>query len=198
MYDSRTDLEDLPAALQTLVEAELNAGEKIIWIGRPNARRFALQSLPVVLFAIPWTAFALFWMAGAAGFKIPNFNQGFDLFPLFGIPFVLIGFGMLSTPLWMKRKAKRTAYVLTTERAIVFDGGFRSTTIQSFGPERLNDLQRKQRSDGSGDLIFERKLSSNNDGGQRTTDLGFLAIPNVKEVEELVRKLVKRSQEGAS
>ena len=30
----------------------------------------------------------------ASGFKIPDFKEGFDLFPLFGVPFVLIGLAM--------------------------------------------------------------------------------------------------------
>jgi hypothetical protein len=129
-------------------------------------------------------------MAGASGFKIPDFKEEFDLFPLFGIPFVLIGFGMLSSPYWTMRKARRTAYVLTTARAIIFDGGF-STTIRSFGPDRLTDLRRKQRADGSGDVIFERKLSYDSDGDRQSTDHGFLAIADVKGVEDMVRQLVE-------
>lgn len=192
MYTSSTDLWQLPPRLQSLVDAELNDGEKITWIGAPIARQFAMRSAPIVLFGIPWTAFALFWMAGASGFKIPDFKQGFDLFPLFGIPFVLIGFGMLSSPYWMMRKAKKTAYVLTTARAILFDGGF-STTIRSFGPDRLTDLRRVQRNDGSGDLIFERRVSYDSDGDRQSTDHGFLAIPDVKAVEDMVRRLAETS-----
>ena len=192
MHTPNTDLWQLPTRLRELIEAELNDAEKITWIGRPIPRRFALGSIPIVLFGIPWTAFALFWMAGASGFQIPDFKEGFDLFPLFGIPFILIGFGMLSTPFWMVRKAKKTAYALTTTRAIIFDGGF-STTIRSFGPDRLTDLRRKQRSDGSGDLIFERKHSYGSDGDRQTTDHGFLAITDVKAVEDMVRQLVDTS-----
>lgn len=151
-----------------------------------------MRSLPIVLFGIPWTAFALFWIAGASGFQIPEFKEGSDLFPLFGIPFVLVGFGMLGSPFWMMRKARKTAYVLTNNRVIIFDGG-RSTTIRSFGPDRLTDLRRKQRTDGSGDLIFERKVSYDSDGDRQTTDHGFLAIPDVKMVEDMVRQLADRS-----
>lgn len=194
MHTSSTDLWQLPPRLQSLVDAELNDGEKTTWIGTPIARRFAMRSAPIVLFGIPWTAFALFWMAGASGFKIPDFKQGFDLFPLFGIPFVIIGFGMLSSPYWMMRKAKKTVYVLTTIREIIFDGGV-STTIRSFGPDRLTDLRRKQWNDGSGDLIFERKLSYDSDGGRQTTDHGFLAIRDVKAVEDLVRRLAETSSQ---
>ena len=186
-------LRQLPPSVRSLIDAELNDGERITWIGTPNPRRFAMQSIVFVLFGIPWTAFALFWMAGAAGFGIPDFNEGFDLFPLFGIPFVLIGFGMLSSPYWVIRKAKKTAYVLTSERAIIFAGGFSATTVRSFVPDRLTNLQRKQHDDGSGDLIFERTVSMDSDGDQRSTDHGFLAIANVKEVEDRIRQLVEAS-----
>ena len=195
MHTPITDLWQLPPNLRTLVESELNDEEKIKWVGVPIPRRFAMRAIPIVLFGIPWTAFALFWMAGASGFRIPDFKQVTDLFPLFGIPFVLIGFGMLSSPYWMIRKARKTAYVLTNVRAILFDGGF-STTIRSFGPERLKDLRRKQRSDGSGDLIFERKHTRDSDGDRQTTDHGFLAISDVKAVEDLVRQLVADSSKN--
>ena len=185
-----TDLRELPVRLRTLIEGELQDAEKITWIGQPIPRRFGMRSLPIVLFGIPWTAFALFWIAGASGFQIPDFKDGFDFFPLFGIPFVLVGFGMLSSPFWMRRKAKKTAYVLTNNRAIVFDGGF-ATTVRSFGPDRLTDLRRTQRPDGSGDLVFERKLSYDTDGDRRSTDIGFFAVPEVKMVEDLVRQLVE-------
>lgn len=92
-----------------MIEAELHDGEQITWIGAPIARRFAMKSIPIVLFGIPWTAAALFWMALTSGFEMPNFNfkDGFDVFTLFGIPFVLIGLEMLSSPLRMIRKAKK-------------------------------------------------------------------------------------------
>ncbi len=89
-------------------------------------------------------------------------------------------------------KAKKTVYVITTARAITFDGGF-STSIRSFSPDHLTNLRRKQRSDGSGDLIFERKQSYHRNGSRRTSDHGFLAIPDVKTVENLVRQLVEKS-----
>ena len=144
----------------------------------------------IVLFGIPWTAFAIFWMAGASGFKLPDLSNGPGLFPLFGIPFVLIGFGILSSPYWMHRKARRTAYVITNQRALILAGGFgRSMTVRSFEPHRLGDLRRVQNSDGSGDLIFERTWKSDNDGDGQSTDYGFLAVQDVKKVETLIRKL---------
>ncbi len=186
-----------PAAsdLGALVDAELEPGERVIWSGQPIPSRYARMTLPIVLFGIPWTAFALFWMAGASGFKVPDFSKGFDVFPLFGIPFVLIGFGLLSSPFWTGRKARRTAYVLTDRRAFTLDGhAWRGFTVRSFAPGRLTDLKRTQYPDGSGNLIFARQYRADSDGAQHSTEVGFFAIHDVKHVESLIRDLVNRSR----
>ncbi len=181
---------NLPLDVATLIGAELNPSERISWAGQPIPARFARRSIGAVLFGIPWTAFSIFWIAGASGFKLPDFSHGPGLFPLFGVPFLLIGFGMLSTPYWMRRKARRTAYVVTDQRALILDGSsWRSTTVRSFEPHRLGDIRRIQNPDGSGDLIFERTWASDNDGGRQSTDHGFLAIQDVKTVETLIREL---------
>ena len=185
MHDNK-----LPKDVAALVGAELQPGERIIWTGRPIPGRFARRSIGIVLFGIVWTAFAIFWIAGASRFRLPDFSHGFGLFPLFGVPFVLIGFGMLSTPYWMRRKAGRTAYVITDKRALILDGSlWRSTTVRSFEPHRLGDLRRVQNRDGSGDIIFERVWASDGDGGRQSTDHGFLAIQDVKNVEAHIRQL---------
>lgn len=180
----------LPYPLRHLVDDELDRGELIRWVGQPDPSRFARQAWPIVLFGIPWTAFALFWMAGASGFQLPDPGalEPFDFFPLFGLPFVLIGFGMLSAPFWLKWKAESTVYVVTDRRAIVFEGS-RSVTVRSYTPDELGDLTRKQRPDGSGDLIFEREVSYTSKGHRRVQERGFLAIQDVREVEDLVEVL---------
>jgi hypothetical protein len=135
----------LPPELATLVDDELASGERIVWVGQPIPSRYAFPSLGIVLFAIPWTAFAIFWMAAASGFKLPDLARGSGLFSLFGVPFVLIGLGMLSTPFWMLRKARRTAYVITDQRALVVDcGAWGRVSLRSFEPAGLTDLRRDQ------------------------------------------------------
>jgi hypothetical protein len=71
----------------------------------------------------------------------------------------------------------------------VFKGGIRSISVRSFVPEALGDLERKQHPDGSGDLIFARDPYGDGDGHQRLKPIGFLAVPDVKTVEEMVRAL---------
>jgi len=73
----------IPQPLRDKVERELETDERIEWIATPQRVFFTPGATAAFLFGIPWTAFALFWIAGAAGFKIPQFNQGWDMFPLF-------------------------------------------------------------------------------------------------------------------
>lgn len=186
MYDI-----SIPQPLRDKVDRELERDERIEWIGMPKRVFFTPVSTASFLFGIPWTAFALFWIAGAAGFKIPQFNQGFDLFPLFGIPFVLIGCGMLSAPIWAYRSAGKSVYVITDQRAITFNGGW-TTTIRSYPPEKLTDVYRKEKADGSGDVIITRRAWRDSENGQQVEELGFLRVENAKEVERRLKSLADK------
>jgi hypothetical protein len=158
----------------------------------PTARFFTPVSTGVFLFAVPWTAFAIFWICGASDFKIPDFQEGFDIFPLFGVPFLLIGLAMLSSPLWAYKKALKTIYVITDRRAITFDGGW-STTIRSYPPDKLQDIYRKEERDGSGDVVITRRAWRDSEGDRQTDELGFLRIRNPKEIEKMLKELAEQS-----
>ena len=58
--ESDFDLYQLPMHLQDLIEDELDGSENIIWMDQPDPKRFMLTAIPIVLFAIPWTAFFCF------------------------------------------------------------------------------------------------------------------------------------------
>lgn len=193
MFD--VDPTRLPESLRALVESELESGERVTWVEQPIPGRLMRAALPIVLFAVPWTAFSVFWIAGASAATARSADAGvFRAFPLFGLPFVLLGLGMLASPFWVRRSAKRTAYVLTDRRAIVLSGGWGgSVTVRSFAPAQLTDLRRTQRSDGSGDLVFKQDVSRGSRGDLRSTNVGFLAIADVKGAEERVRALTRRA-----
>jgi len=132
-------------------------------------------------------------MCGASGFKMPDFSKGgFSFFPLFGLPFVLIGIGMLSSPFWTHRKAFKTVYAITDRRAITFDAGW-TTTIRSYTPNRLQDVYRKEKRDGAGDVVLGQRVWQGSEGGQQSQDLGFLNIRDPKTVEQMLRKLAERT-----
>jgi hypothetical protein len=176
--------------LQRRLNDELRAGERIVWSAQPLPRLYRWSSIGIVLFGIPWTAFAIFWMAAAGWgtWKAGNTPGPFKLFPLFGLPFVLIGFGMLSSPFWMSRAARRTVYAITNQRAITIEGqAFGRVKVQSFLPDRLVAMSRTQRPDGSGDLIFE-EVRERSGSSTTTVQRGFKAIAGVREVEDLILK----------
>jgi hypothetical protein len=157
---------------------------------------------------------------GPAREKEPGFSFH-DLFPLFGIVFVVVGLGMLCSPLWMIHKARTTAYLVTDRRAIIFQGGW-STHVRSFGPSALGQLERREKGDGSGDIILAKEAhyteghytagyysgtpgrgghyvpGSWMPGRWSTKEIGFFGIPQVKHVEQLLRELAARRKEAGA
>lgn len=203
----------LPMDAQRRIDGELSPGETLLWAGQPSPGRMARQGIMPMLFGIPWTAFALFWTAAAGGFAFlaggavrssggGAFAAPFLLFPLFGLLFVVIGFGMLLSPLWLYLGAKRTLYAVTSKRVIVWNGRvFGGVTVRSLSPSQLGDRARTEAGDGSGDLIFPRAATvstyqdtDNSDGfgysrtRTRVPQFGFFGIPNVKSVDDLMRQ----------
>ena len=179
--------------LREKVDRELGPGERVQWLQMPVPRYFTPAATAGFLFGIPWTAFAIFWTVGAAWGTSKAGGAGFfNAFPLFGVPFILIGFGMLSGPIWAYRKALKTVYAITDRRAITFDGG-RATTIRSYPPERLLDVYRKERKDGTGDVIIARRAWRDSEGDRQSEELGFLRIRDPKTVEAMLKKLAEQA-----
>lgn len=182
----------LPPDAQRRLTAELQPGERLVWADAPRPRYFTAPALVAFLFAIPWTGFAVFWVVMAGG--MAWFSGGddrtpapFKIFPLFGLPFILIGIGLLSSPIWMRRKLLRTVYAVTDRRAIVFEGSALTSavTVRSFLPERLTSMARTERADGSGDLVFEQ-FRQRVGSGSTTVTRGFQSVGQVREVEALI------------
>jgi hypothetical protein len=180
-----------PDEFDAMVRSELNHGEQSLWLGQPRPSRFARQTIPLVLFGIPFTAFAILWTTmatwgagnGVANAGAPAFFS--VCFPLWGVPFILIGLGMLSSPFWFRRMAKRTCYALTDHRAILYEGGaFGGVEVRSYVPASLTRMVRREFADGTGDLAFEEQLQLRRSGNSGTTVSkkahGFLAIDSVR------------------
>ena len=173
------------------VSQELQQGEKIEWVGQPHPGRYAGGSVKIVLFAIPWTAFALFWMAAAAGFRIPDFRDGFDFFPLFGLPFLIIGIGMFLKPLREYFKAHRIVYAITNRRAIILQFGKRKK-ITGWSLDEIGQITRVENTEGIGDLYFSvnTPIIANRTG--RFGRIGFRAIYQPKQAEAHLQAMLSR------
>jgi hypothetical protein len=183
----------LPMELQQRLQSELESGELLLWRAQPVASKFARGGLCLVAFAVPWTAFALFWEIMALKIAFGG-NMGDNpmrfIFPIFGLPFVAIGFGMLSAPHWLRRRAAHSVYAVTDRRALLLVAGwFSGHTVRSFPIANLSIVEHRKNDDGSGDLIFQRKEWVDSDGDRRQQEVGFIAVPDVREVEEIIRGL---------
>lgn len=186
----------LPKELRKRVETELQPGESIKWIAQPIPRFFTATSVVTVLFGIPWTCFALFWMWGAAGSEIPDLSKGVQpqyIFALFGLPFLLIGFGMLSTPLWLWQTARETVYLITDRRAISIEKSLSTTTIRSYAPHELGHVYRRERPDGTGDVIIVKREWRDSEGDHMTEEVGFTGIRNPRDSERVLKQLAQKA-----
>ena len=176
--------------MREAAEAELDSGEQIQWIDRPEPKLFTGASTVMFLFGIPWTAFALFWTVAAAwGVLHEGGTPGpFMLFPLFGLPFILIGIGLLSGPWWNRRKQRNTVYMITDRRAVIIEVG-KTTKITSYEPDQMDKIYRTEKSDGTGNVYFTRRQWKDMDGDRRGEDIGFERVAQVRDVEKLLKKM---------
>jgi hypothetical protein len=111
------------------------------------------------------------------------------LFPFFGVPFVLIGFAMLASPFWSQRRVGQMAYVVTDRRVIFFEPAFPSgRKVVSLRAGEIGPLERIERNDGSGDIVFGVPIFARLGEGATVMPRRFVGIPQVREVESLVRR----------
>jgi hypothetical protein len=180
-----------PQRLAALIAAELQAGERITWVGQPIPSRFYRRGLPVALGGLVFAIYSAVWIEGTMNaWDEATLGEWFSGI-FVAAPFSAIGLGCLSAPFWMVRKALRTAYLLTDRRAIVVEADWwRSPrTVYSFWPTQLRHMQGYIDRDGSGDLVFGERQEENG-----RVDIGFIAIRNVAAVEQLVHALLHQKR----
>lgn len=170
---------------------ELRPGERIVWSGQPVPKAMRRGAWLASLFAIPFTAIAVTWVVfSSMGTWFSSRNDGPEwpaaMIPCFGLPFVLVGVMLLLAPIWMGRAAYRTLYTITDQRAIVLRRRWLGAMfVQSFAPDQLASLERHERSDGMGDLIFQHDVTRSGTSVV-TVRRGFIGVPNVAEVERIL------------
>ena len=185
--DRMDDAPTKPSPLEA-IQDEMRASERLVWADRPSPGRLAVSALPMSFFGIFFFGFAVFWMVGASQAMDGSEPGVFALFPLFGLPFVLVGLGILLAPLWVYMRAHRTVFAITSERLIIKKG----RTVKSYEPEEIENIERTDHSNGLGDVIFARELyrtRGRHGSRTRTRKIGFLGIADAREIEDAVRKL---------
>jgi PH (Pleckstrin Homology) domain-containing protein len=183
-----------PGDAQLRAQSELQSGESLFWTGTADPARAALSALPAMIFGIPFAGFALFWINGAyqatshISKSADAFSKGFAVFPIFGLPFLAIGLGIVSSPLWAYLKGRSTVYAVTNQRVMVITGsGTRS--VKSFTPADIVFVEHRERPDGSGDVLIRTTGTTRTNNSMSQITISLLGVSNVKEVAQQVMNL---------
>jgi hypothetical protein len=177
--------------LDSILRRELLPGEHLLWSASPAPHKLR-AAYAIWLFAIPWTAFSLFWEAMAfmpwyASTHTPDaMKWSFGIvFPLFGLPFIAVAFGMLWMPFKAQRKAAQTIYGLTDRRMIRVSAG-KNRDSASVLYSHMGPIDVSAGSDGYGNLRIQTGTSRDSDGDRVTERFEVLGVPDVARLESLL------------
>jgi hypothetical protein len=190
-----------PGDVQLSAQSELQGGESLLWSGPASPGRSALSALPASLFGILFGGFAYFWMSTAyrGTHNLANHHNalasGFSVFPLFGLPFLLVGLGMTLAPLGVYLKGRSGVYAVTNRRVMLISGTT-TRSVKSIIPTDIAEVDHRERPDGTGDVLIRTNSVMRTNNGTAQITVGLYGVPNVKEVAGLVMKL--RTQPVAS
>ncbi|PIV76163.1 MAG: hypothetical protein COW55_02820 [Rhodobacteraceae bacterium CG17_big_fil_post_rev_8_21_14_2_50_65_11] len=177
----------------------LEPGERILWQGQPR-RNIDWSGLvnPMTLMGVFFTGFSLFWIAMAFAMTVgTDAPFPFNFFPLFGLPFLLIGLWMLGGRLvvdaWLRG---RTWYTLTSQTAFIARNAFGKKTLESWP---LQDMDRITWEEGDpGSVIFHMRGGAGVRRSSNGTPIqfpGFRQIDGSQQVYSLMRKLRREVRE---
>jgi hypothetical protein len=145
---------NLKTAPATAIQALLEPGENILWIGQPQQGLMLRASDGFTIpFSLLWCGFAIFWEFMALEHGAPGF------FDAWGIPFVLIGLYMVFGRFFFDAfQRARTNYAVTDQRVLIATQGF-TTSVRTLAIEGLTDINVSLKPNGRGTLKFGRDVS---------------------------------------
>ncbi|MFM9977509.1 MAG: hypothetical protein ACKVOP_05610 [Sphingomonadaceae bacterium] len=173
-------------------------GERILWSGQPRAKRL-IALFGIWVFAIPWTVFSLFWEAMALMPWFASTNTPSEIawtfgivMPIFGLPFILIGFGMLAVPFIAMARAGKTVHALTDKRLLTISVVRGTTGVTAVPIDRTGPVETKINADGSGSLKVQTGSHIDSDGDRITDKFEINGVDDVVTLDRELRAL-KRS-----
>ncbi len=208
--------------IDALIANELEEGERVLWTDRPHPNSRSSAS-PTMAFYIMASVFGLIGvMLILVGFIVSvsvHGKNGSDVLlalSIIGTTFIFLAILFTIFSLFYRPNLKGTAYAITEQRIITVTTG-RSLIVYSYGKEDIGALNRIERPDGSGDLIFAANRQASPYGGNygyygasygsyggTTGNMGtlgisanagkFLGIANVRDVERIVRRTFKQER----
>ena len=146
--------------MQEVFTNELTKEEKLLWSGQPDPSIiFSKADIFLVPFSILWGGFAIVWefLAMIAVFTQTNHStdkMAILIFPLFGIPFVLIGlYFMVGRFIVKKLRKQKTFYAVTNKRVLIITKFF-GENLQAEYINSLPSINKSIRPNGFGTITF--------------------------------------------
>ncbi len=170
----------------TELQQHLDTNEKLIWAGRPKTGIvFRTSDIFLIPISLIWCGFAIFWFLKALTSGAPFF------FPMFGIPFIIIGLIFVFGRFIIDAKHReRTYYGLTDDRIIIKSGVYKKS-IKSFNIRTLSDIEYDEKSDGSGTIHIGPKNPMMIWGNGMSWWPGIKATPSLDLIQD-VRKVYNK------
>lgn len=171
---------DGPPGRDALETEGLDPGETLVWAGRPRAPLLLARLIP----AAPLFSFALGYglLAGAIAISVDDSAFGRAFCGLLSAGGLFGALGMLGRAVGAALAAD-VRYLITDRRVLIRRPTWTDrVAIDVFAPADLAAMVRRQRPDGSGDLVFAEGTP-----GDPTGDRGFLAVDDVQAVEKFLR-----------
>ena len=165
-------------------EGILDAGEEILWQGRPDGRViFTFGNVVGFFFGLFFAGFALFWMIMA--------SAGGGYFWMFGLLHFGVGLGVaFGAMFWSAWRRRHSWYTLTDRRAfIATDIPFRGRSLKSYPITRETVLDYDGGALATIHFNHEMRRGRN---GQYKVDVGFERIENGAEVYRLMRGIQEK------
>ncbi len=157
-------------------EGILADGESILWQDRPATGVFWRDLLhPLTFFGLFFFGFSVFWVAMAS--VMSSGPGGFGLiFPMFGIPFVLVGFYLLVGRIfWDAYVRAHTWYTLTDRAAYTATDVLGRRSLKRVGFDEMTRLDLEDSRPGS--VWFSETIATHSYRHRRSRSAGYRSGP---------------------
>ncbi len=203
-------MDELSEQWRERVNEELDPAEQLLWMGSPDPTLAAGRSLSTPAAVIGWVTVAtsIGWLLLVlTGVGPPRPGFPFPWLVLIPAAFPILAYLVLAS--WLPggltgrrlpHRVGHTLYLVTDRRVAIMEGG-RPYRVRSLAPPQLTNLVRRQRPDGSGDLVLTREpgtlsegwAGSNNWAAYAWREVGLFGLADVRSVERVIREKLLRA-----
>ena len=197
-------LGELPPALARAAERETR-GERIAWVGRPDALYAAKWSMLIWIVAIPWLWFTVKWELTSLGLLAQEISRAksntpvvfLGFFSLWALPFIVVGLGMLVKPLGIYRMAKATAHIITDRRILTVRRRRGRIHVATVEPARIVSVSRKV-IHGRGNITMVLGKTKDSDGDVTDLRETLWLVTDADRAEQLIEALRRADDRRAA